>query len=324
MAAVGELKFGIVADDFTNVHVLRRMVTEAGHQIGSAKEFDGHETLDLSSAAVDAWIISLDLGTLEAKYPEQVEALLDSIRVPMMLNETRIPTPADTEYASWRRRMVDKIEDLAGTVRLTAHDYGRPNSVWVLAGSMGGPKAIKEFLTQLPPDLDIAFVYVNHIDSGAQDALAETMSKGTVYPAYTPSHGEVLHTNKVAVISAEFVTALKTNGTLTITKEAWTGFFKPNIDQVVASVTSAFGKDANVIVFSGMCDDGAAACRFVHQQGGQVWIQRPDTCVSAYMPNAALATKCVDFTGTPVELATKLVEWAQARNAKKPDRAERV
>jgi two-component system chemotaxis response regulator CheB/chemosensory pili system protein ChpB (putative protein-glutamate methylesterase) len=56
-----------------------------------------------------------------------------------------------------------------------------------------------------------------------------------------------------------------------------------------------------------MSDDAAAGCRYLAGKGGQVYVQEPDSCVVSTMVEGVRDTGVVAFTGTPAELAAKLL-----------------
>ncbi|HNL91382.1 MAG TPA: chemotaxis protein CheB, partial [Pseudomonadales bacterium] len=102
------------------------------------------------------------------------------------------------------------------------------------------------------------------------------------------------------------------NGSFHVRSQGWLGQYRPNLDQVVASTAMHFGRTGGVIVFSGMCDDAAAASRLMKRCGGQVWTQSRDSCVNWAMPEATeRAIGKSDFSGTPAQLAAKLATWIQ-------------
>jgi len=305
-------KIGIIAENITDIHTLRSIVTEAGLSVVSGLEFSRWDPAQKLKTDIDAWVVNLDIEKLETQCPEKIDALMDSVSGVMILCEGGSPpTPVDSAYPSWKRRILEKLQGVAGNVALAKHAEGAPACVWVLAGSIGGPDAIHRFLEALPPNLGIAFVYANHLQKDFEQVLASAMAKNSHYPAYVANHGDVLAVNKVAVISPEFVTTLKSNGTVQVSKSPWQGAYRPNLDHVVSSVAGTFGHTGGVIIFSGMCDDGAASCRIMKQNGGKVWVQRQDTCVSSAMPEAALATGCVEKIGSPEQLANELVIWVK-------------
>lgn len=321
MADIKSHRLGIIAENSADLHTLRKVASEAGMEISSTVEFSRWSPDQALKKDIDAWVVNLDVEALEKTCPEKIDALIDSIPGLMILCEGGSPpTPVAEEYANWSRRLLLKLHDISGSLNLANHENGAPARVWVLAGSIGGPGAIHRFLEALPPDLDIAFVYANHLQADFDQVLADAVEKNTHYPAYVLRHGDILATNKVAVVSPEFITTIKSNGTVQVSQQRWQGQYHPNLDHVVSSVAGSFGRTGGVIIFSGMCDDGAASCRIMKQNGGKVWAQQPDTCISSAMPDAAVATGCVERTGSPEALASDLVQWVNELSRSKNKR----
>lgn len=305
----------MIVDDPAQVPALRSVVASAGQDMAIALEF-AKAADRIADADADAWVLNLNVETLEATQPELLDHVLDSIDAPMILCEGAIPNQVSPEFGNWQRRLLEKLRGLDGDLKRSSKGAPPiPRSVWVLAGSIGGPESVKQFLEALPPDLGIAFIYANHIDKDFQGLLTQVMGKNSHYEAYAPQHGDLLHENSVAVISPDAVTSVGRDGSFNVRETRWTGQYKPNLDQVVATTAVHFGKIGGVIVFSGMCDDAAAACRIMRRFGGQVWAQTRDSCVSWAMPDAAKkAVGQLDFIGTPKELSARLVLWAAMHN----------
>lgn len=310
------LRIGVIVDEPAQVPTLRQAVLTAGQEMAVALEF-ARTAGRVADADVDAWIINLDVEALEATHPEPLDALLDSIDVPMILCEGHIPNHVSPEFANWQRRLGDKLHGLAGQINRTRRDAPRhPRYVWVLAGSIGGPDAVKQFLDAVPPKLGVAFVYANHIERDYQGLLTQVMGRNSHYEAYAPRHGDLLRENAVAVVSPEHITTVSRDGSFNVHKAGWVGQYKPNLDQVVASTAMHFGRQGGVIVFSGMCDDAAAASRLMRRCGGQVWTQERSSCVNWAMPEATeQAVGKPDFSGDPAALAARLTAWVQASNS---------
>ncbi|MCW9018033.1 MAG: chemotaxis protein CheB, partial [Kangiellaceae bacterium] len=90
--------------------------------------------------------------------------------------------------------------------------------------------------------------------------------------------------------------------------QKWSGPYSPCIDDVIESVSQAYGDIAGAIIFSGMGQDGLNGARKMREKGGQVWAQSVDTCANASMPQAIIEGGQADFIGSPEELAQKLVQ----------------
>ncbi|HQQ73932.1 MAG TPA: chemotaxis protein CheB [Pseudomonadales bacterium] len=316
------LRIGVIVDDPAQVSAVRAVISAAGQEVGVALEFP-RASGRVADADVDAWVVNLDIEALEAIHPELLDELLDNIDLPLILCEGHIPTHVSPEFANWQRRLQEKLQALSGSINRNQRGSPRlPRSVWVLAGSIGGPEAVKLFLDGVSPDQGVAFIYANHIERDFQTILTQVMGKNGRYEAFAPKHGDLLRENSIAVISPDNQTSVTRDGSFNVRNTAWIGQYKPNLDQVVASTAVHFGRNGGVIVFSGMCDDAAAASRLMRRCGGQVWTQSRDSCVSWAMPDATeKAVGKADFSGSPTELAARLSIWIANKNQAEAKRA---
>ena len=77
--------------------------------------------------------------------------------------------------------------------------------------------------------------------------------------------------------------------------------------QVPRWFADEFGNRACAIVFSGMAQDAIEGSKYLKAHGGAVWIQDPDTCTISTMVESVRSTGAVDFTGSPQQLAAKMI-----------------
>lgn len=331
------LRIGILVDSLLKQQYLATMVAQSGHSVcfRGLLSLTIDELPDINNA-IDAWVIDTtedwseevnlpfaavqvvggevdgedvdgeEIDVEEVDTASTLDYLLEQVTVPVILSDSSEHPAGSNEHSAWLRRMAQRLQRLSGDINLQqAH---RAPYLWVLAASTGGPAAVKEFFAHLPGELGIAFVYVQHIDANYAATLIRMMSNAGRYPAALASDGSVLQRDSITLVTAERRVDILENGTLTVTEEPWGGCYAPSIDQVVANVARSYRERCGLIIFSGMGDDGAGSSRLIKQQGGQVWVQQPDSCASSSMPEAALATKCVNFSGTPKELAQQLTQ----------------
>ena len=310
------LRVGILVDSAVKQHCLTGLVTQAGHQVACI-------TILLNAAPatpdtpVDAWIVDVtadhsakaEQDETQLAHEQFVEHLLENATVPVILSDSSEYSEGSDEHKAWLRRTTERLQRLSGDINLQQSERAR--RLWVLAASTGGPAAVKEFISYLPAELGIAFVYVQHIDAHYSATLIRMMSGAGHYPAALACQGAVLQPDGITLISAERRVDILENGTLLVSEKPWGGCYAPSIDQVVANVARIYRERSGLIVFTGMGDDGAASARLIKQQGGQVWVQTPASCTSSSMPEAALATNCVGFSGTPQELAQQLARFSR-------------
>jgi chemotaxis response regulator CheB len=183
-----------------------------------------------------------------------------------------------------------------------------------VGGSAGGLDAYIRLLTQLPADMGVAIVIVNHI------TIMPTMLH-EIIPRYTkmsveliteslyiqPNHVFIIPTNRdLHVLNGEF--RLKP-----ISKpRGW-----PDVITVfLCSLVQHWGGKIVAVIVSGLDGDGAAALSSIKQVGGITIAQSPQTAVEPDMPESAIESGYIDFVLSPEEIAQELVRIAQVPSMK--------
>lgn len=179
--------------------------------------------------------------------------------------------------------------------------------VWVLGASIGGPQAVEEFLCALPGDLDLAFVLAQHIGSGFVPLLAEQLDRKCKLRVRSPASGRLLRNGQVVVSPVHQRIVFNHTGHVILKPIVTKTTYSPSIDNILIEVADRFGPRAGAIIFSGMGNDGMKGVEVMRNQGGIVWAQNAESCVVSAMTDAARRTGCVEFSGTPTQLARKLV-----------------
>ncbi len=309
----GRLNIGLLVMDINQQNLLTHLVMESGHRVAVSLRVEEFGSSPFEADLVDAWLVLLptdDDGISDTS--ADLERWLEQLTVPVIIDDCCHTSPADVEYPAWCRRVRQKLQGLQGAINLAHCDGVAAERLWVLAGSTGGPEAVRAFFQALPGQLDVGFIYVQHINTGYEQSLLDMVNRHSDYPAYPLSNGDVLRVQSTAVLAVDQQVELQSNGTVVIKDEPWPGDYSPSVDQVFANLARSFGPRCGVIVFSGMGDDGAVGVRLVHQQGGQVWAQSPQTCTVASMPEAAIATGAVSLVASPEQLARQLGEYLAA------------
>ncbi|GAB3112965.1 chemotaxis protein CheB [Aestuariicella hydrocarbonica] len=307
------LQVGLLVESAAQLNVLRHLVHESGHKVAVTLLLDdfGQQRERLAGLLVDAWLIILPQ---EGDCGAAVDGWLEQLTQPVMIDDGKHSHPGDEGYDAWRRRVLKKLQQLQGAINLAQHPAAVAENIWVLAASTGGPEAVRDFFKALPDKLDIGFVYVQHMNVGFEQSLVDMLNRNSAYPAYPLADGDVLKAGATAIIANDQWMDFFSNGTVTARSESWPGCYSPSIDQVFANMARCFGARCNVIVFSGMGNDGANGARLIYQQGGQVWAQDPSSCTVASMPDMVIASEVVSVVATPAELAERLGEYMQPQH----------
>jgi chemosensory pili system protein ChpB (putative protein-glutamate methylesterase) len=298
---VTELQVGLVVDTASKQIPLTQLILQAGHRVACHWVLSSGQAPQMSQPQV--WL--LDISSDYEGESDLVDQLLNQDLVPVLLIDSSEAGNQLDAQAIWMKRTQQRLQQLAGDIEL--HKQKAAVECWILAASTGGPAAVKAFIQALPENLPFAFVYIQHIDPKQGESLARSLSKSSTYSCEPAEHGAVLSAGKIMLLTSRERVEVMNNKTLCVHKNSfWSGSYIPSINQLVANIAHIYKQSCGLIIFTGMGDDGAASCRLLNQQGGTVWAQTPESSTSDSMPNAAIATNCVSFTGTPEQLAQAL------------------
>jgi chemosensory pili system protein ChpB (putative protein-glutamate methylesterase) len=192
---------------------------------------------------------------------------------------------------------------------LLAYKSSRVEYVCVLAASLGGPAAVKEFLDYVPSGMPVAFVLAQHIDARMQESLTRVLVRHNHMPCKVAHGGDSLKNGELLIAPVETEIDFSADGQVVSRNIKWDGPYAPSIDQTLANVSRRFHKRAIAIIFSGMGSDGSISGPLMVEAGGVIWAQDEQTCACPSQPDAMRATGCVSFTGNPYDLANRLVTY---------------
>ena len=178
-----------------------------------------------------------------------------------------------------------------------------------VGGSAGGLDAYIRLLQNLPADMGVAIVIVNHI-TAMPTRLHEVLPRFTTMPVdliresllIEPNHVFIIPENRdLHVLNGEFL--LKP-----ISKpRGW-----PDVITVfLRSLTQHWEGKLIAIIVSGYDGDGAAAMCGIQEIGGITIAQKLSTAKQPDMPESAIESGCIDFVLSPEDIAKEIVRIAR-------------
>jgi two-component system chemotaxis response regulator CheB len=97
------------------------------------------------------------------------------------------------------------------------------------------------------------------------------------------------------------------NGSFYLSQTPALHFLRPSADLLFESLAASYGKRAIAVILSGLGSDGSIAVKSVKAAGGTVIAQNRATAAYFSMPEAAIATGCVDHVLPLQQIAPTLV-----------------
>ncbi len=183
-----------------------------------------------------------------------------------------------------------------------------PAKVYVLGASIGGPEAVKTFLSKLKPGISAAFVLAQHMGAEFLELMAGQLSKSSALPVKLAQEGVLLRESEVVVVPVNKRFMIDAAGNVEFQENFDESPYSPSIDQVMSDMSDRFGNRCVGIIFSGMASDAIEGSKIIASRGGKVWVQDPATCVISSMIDGAQAAGVVSYVGAPEQLADHVLE----------------
>ncbi|TWT79106.1 Chemotaxis response regulator protein-glutamate methylesterase [Planctomycetes bacterium CA13] len=188
-------------------------------------------------------------------------------------------TEVDTRPKSRCRRPSDRLEAI------------------VIGISTGGPKALRTLIPELPANLSVPVMIVQHMPPIFTRTMAEDLDRishvnvvegvngspiepGTVYIAPGGKQMRVSKTGPKCQIEVNDAPAVNN--------------CKPSVDYLFESAAIHYGRSVLGIVMTGMGSDGTAGSELIAKQGGCVWAQNEATCTVYGMPRRVIESDLAD------------------------------
>ena len=182
-----------------------------------------------------------------------------------------------------------------------------------VGGSAGGLDAYTRLLKNLPADMGVAIVIVNHLRTVA------TMLH-QILPRYTSMPVELISDRLVVRPNCVFIIPEKRDLHVLDGEFRLKPISKPRgwpdvITVFLRSLTENWSGQVIAVIVSGYDGDGAAALCGIRDVGGITIAQKLDTAGQPDMPQSAIDSGCIDFILSPEGIAQEIRRIANGRPA---------
>src|SRR5665811_942804 len=178
-----------------------------------------------------------------------------------------------------------------------------------VGGSAGGLDAYTRLLQNLPSDMGVAIVIVNHLRT-----VATLLHK--ILPHHTKMPVELITERLDIQPNHVFIIPEKRDLHILHDEFRLKPISKPRgwpdvITVFLRSLTRHWNGPLIAVIVSGYDGDGAAALRGIKEAGGITIAQKLDTAGTPDMPESAIASGCIDFVLSPEDIGQEIVRIAR-------------
>lgn len=179
-----------------------------------------------------------------------------------------------------------------------------------VGGSAGGLDAYIRLLRNLPADMGVAVVIVNHVRTVATQ-LHEILPRFTSMPVELITEKLDIRPDRVFIIPSQHDLHVL-DGEFRLEPVSKPQGWPDVITVFLRSLTRHWDGKLIAVIVSGYDGDGAAALCGIQEVGGITIAQALETAAQPDMPESAIASGCVDFVLSPEEIAQKIRQIAHS------------
>ncbi len=235
-----------------------------------------------------------------------------------------VPKPAtNTSIQNVIRELIAKVKIAAitpasphathPTAPLVLIDKVKPQSlrkgdhVVVIGASTGGPRALRQIISDLPGDLPAAIVMVQHMPPSFTRALAQRLDEGSSLTVREAKDGDRLARGLALLAPGNY--HLEIDGRrVSLNQAPRRNGVRPAADVSMESAAAHYGAAVIGVVLTGMGSDGTLGARSIKAEGGMVIAEHESTSAVYGMPRSVIEANLADQVVPLPQVAPTLVE----------------
>jgi len=200
--------------------------------------------------------------------------------------------------------VIQRMRKLEDTMR------ARPEVVGI-GISTGGPKALAQMMPQLPSDINVPILIVQHMPAIFTQSLAKNLDAKCRFDVREAVDGEYVISNKayIAPGGKQMKVVAGADGKsriIRITDDPPENSCKPSVDYLFRSISQHYvGRSAGVIM-TGMGSDGNLGLKLMKRTGSFIIAQNEASCVVYGMPKEPIENGIVDIIA-PLEKIAEVI-----------------
>ncbi len=202
--------------------------------------------------------------------------------------------------------VIQRMHRLSGRIK--------PKSEIIAIGiSTGGPNALALMMPQIPSNIGVPILVVQHMPPIFTQSLANSLSAKCAIQVQEARDGEILTPNKawIAPGGKQMKVAASADGKnriIRITDDPPENSCKPSVDYLFRSVADHYVGRATGVIMTGMGSDGREGAKRMKQKGAFIIAQDESTCTVYGMPKEVIEIGVADVITPLDQIAQEIVQ----------------
>ncbi len=201
--------------------------------------------------------------------------------------------------------------DSVGEVNRIRSISNHRSTIIAIGVSTGGPEALARMLPQIPGDLNVPLLIVQHMPAAFTQAIASNLNSKCALQVKAAVDGEPVAPNTayLAPGGKQMKVALRADGKtyiIRVTDDHPENNCKPSADYLFRSVALHYKNRATGVIMTGMGHDGTLGLKLMKRNGAVIIAQNEETCTVFGMPKEPIEAGIVDVIAPLDRLADEI------------------
>jgi len=193
----------------------------------------------------------------------------------------------------------------------------KPADIVVIGISTGGPKALAMVVPEIPADINVPILIVQHMPPLFTQSLAKSLDSKSALRVKEAQNEDTLTPNTIFIAPGgkQMKVDRKENGAkiLRICDDPPENSCKPSVDYLFRSVAEHYGEKATGIIMTGMGSDGSLGIETMKARGAFIIAQNEASCTVFGMPKKPIESGLVDLIAPLENIAAEIVNTIKPR-----------
>jgi two-component system chemotaxis response regulator CheB len=189
-----------------------------------------------------------------------------------------------------------------GYIKPPEYDLKRIHLI-AIGASTGGPMALQIILSQLPQDLPVPVLIVQHIAKGFINGFHEWLSVTSGIKLKIAEEGELLVAGIGYIAPDNFHMGITSGRKIILSSMPPENGLKPSVSFLFRTIAQFIGPNAMGVLLTGMGKDGADELKAMKERGAFTIVQNEESSVVFGMPGEALRIGAADHALSPEKIA---------------------
>lgn len=238
----------------------------------------------LTRDGADATLRALDLGAVDFFEKPSGAGTQVALEIANVVGE-KVRAAAEARIG---RRSVSRRPALTTTSSGPAAIRRWKRGVVIIGSSTGGPPALREVLSQLPSDLGLPVVVVQHMPPGFTRSMAERLDGMSPLHIVEAEEGSRLEAGTVLIAPGGSHLTFDSARVVHLNEDPPECGVRPSVNVTLEAAAKVFGGQVVTAILTGMGVDGTRGAALVRAAGGPVITEDESTCVVYGMPRSVV------------------------------------